>query len=232
MATPSARSAGLLSDWFTPTCTTTSRYIQAVYELFVNRAATGDEVEQWCSPVRQGGRQKLTDQLSVSDEWAGVQIADLYETILRRPAEAGGRAFWLKQVQNGMRIEEIAAEFYGSDEYYRKAGSTSAGYVDKLYVDLLGRQADDSGRSFWVKILESRTKTRTGVAGEFYDSIESRSDRVRGLYQQILNRNPDRTGWDYWSEQLKTLGDVKLAAYLAASEEYYTTSLTADSGGA
>lgn len=220
--------AGMLSDWFTPLCSTTSRYIHAVYELFVNRPASGDEVEAWCGRVRRGERQPLTDQLSVSDEWAGVQIAALYEDILRRPAEDGGRKFWLSQVENGMRIEEIAAEFYGSDEYFRKAGSTHGGYVDKLYVDLLGREADSDGRAFWVKILDRGQRTRTGVADEFYASIESRSDRVRTLYQQVLDRNPDRAGWDYWAGQLTTLGDVKLAAYLAASQEYYENSLIVD----
>lgn len=220
--------AGMWSDWFTPLCSTTSRYIHAVYELFVKRPATGTEVEAWCSRVKRGERQPLTDQLSVSDEWAGVQIAGLYEKILRRPAEDGGRKFWLSQVENGMRIEEIAAQFYGSDEYYRKAGSSHSGYVDKLYLDLLGRKADDDGRAFWVKILDRGQRTRTGVAREFYASIESRSDRVRTLYQQVLERNPDRAGWNYWAGELTTLGDVKLAAYLAASQEYYERSLIVD----
>ncbi len=214
-------SSGLLSDWFDLACVAEAAYIEAVHELFLGRTATGSEVDRWCRPVRDGDRLSLTKALSVSDEWAGVQIDGLYRKILDRPADAEGRAYWLQQVARGLRIEDIAAQFYGSPEYFGANGSTNRSYVEALYLDLLERPADDRGRDYWADQLDRRTITRQRVAAEFYASIESRTDRVDGLFRQILGRAPDPGGRDYWTRQLLTLGDVALAANLAASEEYY-----------
>ena len=67
--------------------------------------------------------------------------------------------------------------------------------------------------------------TRSEVAANFYFSIESRKSRVRSLYRTILDRLPDSAGEAYWAEQLKTIGDGKLGAFLAASQEYYNRAL-------
>lgn len=217
--------AKLLSDWFTPACGAEVRYINAVYELFVRRTATADEIDRHCGAVQAGERSSLTKALAVSDEWAGVQINQLYRKILGRDADAAGRSYWLSQVERGLHIEEIAAQFYGSDEYFRAAGSTNRGYVESLYDDLLGRPADAEGRDHWANQLDARRITRQAVAGSFYASIESRTDRVDRLFHQILGRTADADGRYYWTRQLLTLGDVSLAAWLAASKEYYDKSV-------
>lgn len=220
-ATGRTFSSGLLSDWFDLACVEEALYVDAVHELFLRRSATGTETEQWCRPVRDGDRHGLTRALSVSDEWAGVQIDQLYRKILGRAADAEGRAYWLGQVERGLRIEDIAAQFYGSQEYFSDNGGTNRGYIEALYLDLLGRAADAEGRDHWASQLDARRITRQRVASEFYASIESRVDRVDALFSQILGRPADRQGRSYWTEQLLTLGDVSLAAWLAASEEYY-----------
>jgi hypothetical protein len=147
--------------------------------------------------------------------------------VFGRPADASGRSYWLSQVQRGMRIEEIAAQFYGSAEYFNGAGRTNEGFVDELYLDLMGRPSDPSGKAHWVSQLGSGALNRTQVAGSFYASLESRRDRVEALYQQILGRAADAGGRDYWVDQLLRVGDVALAAHLAASDEYYRRSLAA-----
>jgi SpoIID/LytB domain protein len=215
-------SSGLLSDWFDVACIAEARYVDEVHRLFLGRSATSAEVDRWCPPVRSGDRLSLTKALSVSDEWAGVQIDGLYRKILGRAADAEGRAYWLQQVARGLRIEDIAAQFYGSPEYFSSNGGTNRSYVEALYLDLLERPADAQGRDHWASALDARRITRQRVAAEFYASIESRTDRVDRLFRQILNRPPDREGREYWTRQLLTLGDVALAANLAASAEYYS----------
>jgi hypothetical protein len=44
--------------------------------------------------------------------------------------------------------------------------------------------------------------------------------RVLDLYQALLKRNPDATGWPYWTDQVLTTGDITLAINLAGSQEY------------
>jgi SpoIID/LytB domain protein len=216
---------GLHSDWFTPVCGTEVRYVNSVYDLFLGRVPSGAEAEVGCAQTRRGERFTLTTGLSRSDEWAGRQINELYQKVFGRSADASGRSYWLSQVQRGMRIEQIAAHFYGSEEYYNAVGRTPEAFVDRLYQDLMGRASDPSGRSHWVDQLRSGRLNRTQVAGSFYASLESRRDRVDALYRQVLDRAPDSGGRSFWVGELLRVGDVALAAHLAASDEYYSRSL-------
>lgn len=197
------------------------KYIDAVYRLFVERAATTTELNRWRPTVADGGRHQLTTFLATTDEFAGTQIDALYQAILGRPADADGRAYWLQQVRNGTRLDEIAAYFYGSTEYFMSVGSTNTKYVEGLYEDILGRTADAEGRDYWVDLLDRGRLTRSGVAVNFYASIESRRDRVSRQYLLVLGRLPDPQGREYWAGEIGRLGDLVLASFLAASAEYY-----------
>ena len=61
---------------------------------------------------------------------------------------------------------------------------------------------------------------RTWVAGEMYQSLESRRDRVTSVYQDLLGRAPDAAGRDFWARRILARGDLALAVDLAASGEY------------
>lgn len=198
----------------------TQAYIEAAYQVFLGRGASAADVDRWDTTVDRGDRASFTAALAESDEWAGVRIDELYQKILRRSADADGRANWLRRVREGLRLEDIAAFFYGSEEYFNRVGRTFEGYVDNLYADLLGRPADAGGRNYWVERLRSGL-SRTDAALNFYASTESRNDRVADLYQEILDRPPDAAGQAHWAQRLTTLGDVALAASLATSDEFY-----------
>jgi uncharacterized protein YkwD len=200
---------------------TANRYTDAVHQRFLGRSATSGELSFWSSAVAGGNRGALTRALSLSDEWAGSRVAELYRTILGRDAEAAGRAGWVDAIGRGMRLEQVAAGMYGSPERFAASGSTNAGFVDGLYQDILGRPADPAGRSDWVARLDRRHLTRAQVADGFYGSVESRTDRVRSLYAEILDRAAEPAGEAHWVRQLATMGDVVLAASLASSEEFW-----------
>jgi SpoIID/LytB domain protein len=220
---------GLRSDWFTPGVvvrpeyegTPEARFIDAAYQRFVGRTATMAEKATWYPVVARGERWRLTNALAVSNEWAGYEIGQLYQLILGRSADPAGQAYWLGLVARGTRVEDVAAGFYASEEYFLRNGSTNAGFIDGLYRDILRRAPDPGGRNYWVGLLDQRRAGRHAVATSFYASIESRRDRVARLYQQILGRAPDPGGHAYWAERLLRSGDVVLAADLAASEEFY-----------
>lgn len=213
----------LRSNWFFPSCGSTQvSYLHATFQLFVQRDPNANESQDWCGRVGSaGGRQQLTHALSLTDEWAGVQVRALYDKILNRTLDSKGYAYWMDQVRRGVQIEQIAAYFYGGEEYFSRAGGTNAKFLDRLYLDLLGRSSDSKGRAYWLPLLDSRRITRTDAATNFYASIESRTSRVQGLYRQILGRKADGSGLDYWTEQLLRSGDIALSSYLAASDEYY-----------
>lgn len=196
-------------------------YVGAVYELFLDRSATLSDLAHWAPVVAVGDRTRLTNALAVSNEWAGSRVAELYRTVLHREADAGGRAAWVRAIAGGMRLEDVAAGFYGSQERFNAEGGSVTEYVKGLYQDILNRPADAGGLRDWVGRIEGRRMSRTQVAAGFYGSVESRTTRVKALYQEILNRAPDAGGLSHWVQRLSTMGDVVLASTLASSPEYW-----------
>lgn len=198
----------------------TDQYVQRVHLLFLGRAATMGELPGLAHVVHRDGSAALTRRLALSPEWAGVRIDELYRSILGREPDPGGQAYWLDQLRRGRTLEAVAAGFYGSDEYYARAGGADGPFVDSLYRRLLEREPDAGGRQQWLDQL-ARGVTRTQVADAFYGSVESRRQRVDGLYQEVLGRAPDAGGRAFWVERLPALGDVALASHLAASDELH-----------
>ena len=199
----------------------TVKYLDSVYTLFLKRNATSAEDVKWADEVQSGKRYAVTSALAVSDEWAGVRVNDLYRKVLGRDADAAGRAFWVKKIAAGMRLEDVAAAMYASPEYFQRKGGTYKGFISGLYSDILHRKADSAGLTHWTGLLQWQLISRQGAAANFYASIESRRDRVTTLYKEILGRGTDTAGRDYWAKQLLTMGDVVLASQLASSLEYF-----------
>ena len=212
---------GLKSDWFSPPPCGVGRYIDRISQIFTGQSAGGSAANAWTDDVQAGNRAGFTYSLAVSDAWAGYEVDQLYQRVFGRTADPAGRAYWVSVLAGGARLEDIALWFYGGDEYWAQHGSTATGFVNALYQDLLHRPADASGRAYWVGLLQSGTLGRVGVTAGFYASIESRRDRVDSLFRRVLQRAPDTLGHAYWAGELPRLGDMWLAAYLAASDEAF-----------
>lgn len=201
----------------------TATYVQHVHHLFLGRSATAAEVAELSHLVHAAGPAALTSRLALSPEWAGVRIDDLYRRVLGRAPEPGGTAYWLDQLRGGRTLESVAAGFYGSDEYFGIVGGRDAPFVDSLYERLLQRAPDAGGRQQWLDQLRAG-RSRTAVATAFHGSVESRRQRVDALYAGVLGRAPDPSGRAFWVARVPALGDVALAAHLAASDELHRRS--------
>ncbi len=158
-------------------------------------------------------------ELSQSEAWAGKLIDEMYNDVLGRLPDGSGRTYWLDQIRRGLRTQDLGALFYGSEEYVRSSGTTSA-YVQRLYAELLGRAPDGPGLAFWISRLDSGRSSPPDVTIGFYQSPESRGQRVLGLYREILGRDPDPAGAAYWADQLLRFDDIALAQELAGSREF------------
>ena len=219
VGTPNAVAAGRLGR---PDIATSdlAEVVTAQHELFLRSTPDADDVERWYHRAERVGRVAAALEMTRSDAYAGLVIDDLYRRVLGREPDAAGRAGWLDAIRRGMRIETIAAAFYGSKEYVQKAGSYER-FVELLYENLLFRPSDPGGHRYWTDHLYSGRKSPTEVAAGFYGSLESRRDRVTRLYRQILDRDPDPGGLEHWAQQLITKDDLVLAADLAGSREFY-----------
>jgi hypothetical protein len=195
-------------------------YADGLFQTFVGRSPSDGEKVALAADVARTGRYNAALRLAGSETWAGVMIDDLYAKVLNRAPDADGRRYWLGVMSRGTRFETVAINFYGSAEYYAASGSPE-GFVTRLYQALLHRAPDRAGLAYWSGQLQQGRMTSAGVVAGFYASLESRLDRVDSLYRSILGRSPDVDGHRYWADQLRTNDDIRLAAFLASSEEFH-----------
>jgi uncharacterized protein YkwD len=195
-------------------------FVAQAYLDFTGRAANTDEIDYWSGRLATGlSRLAFVEILSKSDAWIAGLVDDLYMDTLGRPADGAGRDYWAGRLRTGTVVAQVAASFYGSDEYVRGLGGSYEPWVKELYGVLLDRSWDDGGVAYWAS--QSGRSGSGVVAYRFYQSQESRESRVVALYQQFLGRNPDAGGLAYWAGVLQSGDDLRLAAFLASSNEYF-----------
>ena len=100
------------------------------------------------------------------------------------------------------------------------------GFVDRLYVNALNRNADESGRAYWINLLNSKEQSGTQVANGFFNSVEFASRNlnneqfVETLYKVFFDRKPDQAGLDNWINALNNGASRSqvIAGFTASSE--------------
>lgn len=112
--------------------------------------------------------------LALDINGTGGQTYRIYSAALGRAPDLAGLGFWMKQMDKGLTLQEIAAGFMGSKEFadlYGGPNPTNEVFVDKLYTNILGRKPEPAGMAFWVDVLNrgvSKAEVLAGVseAGE------------------------------------------------------------------
>lgn len=198
------------------------RWLASVYQSFLSRQPIGQEYDVAYS-VEAGttSRRSVVDTLTHSPEYLTTVVRGFYLNTLNREPDQQGANYWVNELKFGQQsVAEVGAFFYASDEYYaNRGGGTDRTWVSDLYVRILHRQPDQGGLDYWVG--QTASAGRYSVAIRFFQSIESRRDRVDALYRSLLGRPADPAGLDYWSDRVLTTGDLDLAADLASSPEYF-----------
>src|SRR5690606_33492320 len=86
--------------------------------------------------------------------------------------------------------------------------------VSQLYVALFGRAPDGEGLGFWVGAL-AQGKSMADVANDMYATAPARAyyptfmtnaEIVRSFYVNVLGREPDQEGWDFWTAAMNEPG--------------------------
>ncbi|WP_421120277.1 DUF4214 domain-containing protein [Aquihabitans daechungensis] len=130
-------------------------------------------------------------------EWGGVRapVTRLYSAYFDRLPDAAGLSYWAKKLRTGTSLAKVSATFAASSEFQRKYGSLGNGaFVDLVYRNVLGRAADPTGRTHWIR------KLNAGAArGSVMTSFSESSEHIRTtaptvdavlLYTGMLRRMP------------------------------------------
>jgi hypothetical protein len=94
--------------------------------------------------ARLGALAGVATNFILSGEGRGLTVRADYQSILGRTPAPAEVAAWLPGLQ-AAPPELLLAALAGSDEAFRRAGSTNAGWLDAAYRDPLGRPARGDG---------------------------------------------------------------------------------------
>ena len=101
----------------------------------------------------------------------------LYNASFKRLPDADGLKYWIDKYSSGENDERaVASSFLVSAEFKERYGEnvSDTAYVNNLYNNVLGRNADGSGLNYWLGQLDSGAETRYEVLLGFSESAENK----------------------------------------------------------
>jgi len=120
-------------------------------------------------------------------------VALLYAAALDRRPDAEGLNYWLSNVAGGQSMKHVADSFINSDEFIERFGlGSDEEFIDRLYLNVLDRQPDQSGYDYWVDVISQGEKTRANVLIDFAQSPENREGAE---WLSELSYNPSDNDW-------------------------------------
>ena len=174
----------------------------------------------------------------------GEFVERLYTIALGRPAEQAGKAYWVKEIEDGNRTGGDCAHFFLIEaEEFRNRNLTNEDFVETLYATFFDRASEPAGKEYWVGQLKNGTMTRDQVIMGFIDSkewcnvcakygVKSGAPNAKAeiasknainfatrLYTCCLGREPEQGGLNYWSLALTNLEQTGCSA----AKEFFTS---------
>jgi hypothetical protein len=205
-----------------PITPATEAYVTAVYYDLLGRPPESSGLAYWVGQLTtSASRAAFVNFVNHSPEYYGTIIEPAYLKFLGRPADQAGLAYWTQQLSLGLRDELLEAAFIGSPEFYQHAGGTDKAWVDAMYQDLLGRNADAAGEAAWLQAL-ALGANRALVAYGFAASVERDIQRVTAIYLKFLGRAPGAVEINYWVGQLGAgASSENIITGFASSDEFF-----------
>jgi alpha-tubulin suppressor-like RCC1 family protein len=199
------------NDIFATTTLGNRLFIMQQFRDFLNREGDAGGIAFWEGEFTAGRqtRSSMVETFFNSAEFqaTGAPMARLYFATYLRIPDYSGLVFWTGQFRAGQPLTSIGDAFASAPEFVAQYGTLdNAGYVNRLYQNILGRPADSAGLTFWVGQLNSGV-TRGAMLTNFSESAEYRarinnSVYVTMMYVGMLRRGPDQGGFDFWRGQM------------------------------
>ena len=114
----------------------------------------------------------------------------LYTAAFDREPDSVGLGFWIKMLDNGLSLQQIAPGFTTSKEFSDKYGThtSNAEFVTLLYNNTLHRAPETEGYDFWMTALD-KGFSREDLLTFFSESTENQ-EQVIGTIQHGIEFTP------------------------------------------
>lgn len=197
------------------------RWINQIYIDLLGRPADAASLAT-LGGLLTGGTPLSTVASSVltSTEYRTRVLTTFYATFLRRTPSAAEISFWLPTFGASLTDEQIEAQITASPEYFALAGGTNAGWINRIYNDVLGRAPSASESSTFAALLGSSSRTTVGLA--ILNSNEAVTRRVQQYYPRFLRRaaTPSETS-ALVSAITGGSSDEQVIALIVGADEYF-----------
>lgn len=134
-------------------------------EQFINYVDDNNSVGATTTPFALS---LVTNDMMAGINWSAParvaqQVQDLYVAYFSRAADRGGFDHWTSLLDGNTAnpmLQTISGGFAASAEYKAEySQATNAEKVNAVYQNLFGRDAEATGRDFWVRALDSGAMT-------------------------------------------------------------------------
>ena len=115
----------------------------------------------------------FTDEIVAFDTLA-AQAYRVYEAAFNRTPDRGGLSYWVNALDHGADLRQVTAVFVSSEEFQGIYGTNPAteDVVTRFYVNVLDRQPDAAGISYWVDQIKGGRSIADALLG-FSESSEN-----------------------------------------------------------
>lgn len=211
-------------------------FVKRLYQVILNREAEEDGLNAWTKKLLAGkatGAQIVAGFVE-SDEFTQRELSNeevveiMYQAMLGRASDEGGKAGWSKILNNGCSYLNIVNGFSGSVEFNEICGNygITAGtvelnrqrdknpqltaFVARCYTQALDRQYEIDGLEAWCDAIISGRNTPKQVAQNFIFSDEftqknlNEEQFVKVLYRTFMGREAEASGLAAWVNVLES----------------------------
>lgn len=152
-------------------------------------------------------------------------VARLYSAAFDREPKTEGLNFWIDRFESGMSIQEIARSFNSSNEFSTKYGPLSnREFVQQLFRNVLGREGNESGITYWTDLINSGRSTRANVLYSFSKSPENVS-KTSELYKYMAEGADGSWGYEAPGQNASSLNGSYHGSMLHPENIFFTDSV-------
>lgn len=194
--------------------------LSRLYLAYFRRTPDEEGLDFWLGQRRSGLRlDAVSSEFARSAEFqqtygaldnAGF-IDLIYANVLRRAPDSAGRAYWISLLDSGEDRGKVMQGFSESAEFValttpELVEAEKTGPIGRLYRAYLDRDGDVAGLTYWLGTSTPLVEISEAFAAskEFVQSYGALSDSqfVAQVYRNVMKREPDASGREFWTTQL------------------------------
>jgi FG-GAP-like repeat/Domain of unknown function (DUF4214) len=145
--------------------------LKAIYRDALGREAASAELIGWMQQMEAGTTLATVSRNVIrSTEKHQQLVRGYFSKYLHRTATPSNAEItpYVNQLNSGVRREQIIATLMASNEYYVYAGSTASGFVNAVWMDILGRAptgGEASAVAYWTGYTNTRNELPLALMG-------------------------------------------------------------------